>query len=609
MSRQTDDSESTALQRDETTRSSTSNRGERWYQRLKNWLWGYDFFISYHWASGGTYAVNLAARLREKGYDVFLDRAEYAMGDKWKGVGEVALRNTQRLVLIATREAVFESKPVEREVVLFTNRSCHCIPVFFGDTFAAEEQANPGKYIVLDRLPDDTLYIEDTIENLDSAPAPEVVEKLASAHGIMRRLKLRQTITVTAITVLTIFAIVATIAAVTAVEAKNEAVEANTKLRAELVESRAATIMAKLSDEKLPTKSDYAVLKVLADSDEGEPLSSEYSVRMKFVEQLLKSAENAERLRPKLPYLLQAIVGLDRQMKEKVLRDLAERLPASDDRINMVYADLATILQVERSDLCQRFAVNLVAAMERTTDESMLLHLARSLVALGDEPPNEQVRVAAQRITVVMKQTSDPDKLKILADALGRLGKQLPADHVSVAAQHIANTMERTKDSDQFFKLSLALRLLVSSLGKDLLPEHAAEITRHAIATMEHVGNADRLFQLGLVLKDLREKLTPQQAAIANRRVFHEMEKIGDAYEMQALARMVFSCDGSLSQEEAVIAAKTMTTAMEKATDPHALSDLASLCPGWASKYLKNNWLLVFTSFCPRWKNRNTAFN
>ena len=58
----------------------SSGRRGRWYQRIKDRLWGYDFFISYHWASGGTYAVNLAARLREKGYEVFLDRAEYAMG-------------------------------------------------------------------------------------------------------------------------------------------------------------------------------------------------------------------------------------------------------------------------------------------------------------------------------------------------------------------------------------------------------------------------------------------------------------------------------------------------------------------------------------------------
>lgn len=177
-----------------------------WHQSLRNWLWGYDFFISYHWGSGGTYAVNLAAQLRQKGYDVFLDRAEYAMGDKWKMVGEVALHNTQRLVLIATRSAVFDSKPVELEVVKFTDRGRHCIPIFFGDTFAEDEKANPGKFIVLERLPDDALYIEDSLENLPVGPAPKVVEDLASAHGIMRRRKLRQIITLTTVSILIVFA-------------------------------------------------------------------------------------------------------------------------------------------------------------------------------------------------------------------------------------------------------------------------------------------------------------------------------------------------------------------------------------------------------------------
>ena len=97
--------------------------------------------------------------------------------------------------MIATREAVFESKPVEREVFIFTNRGRHCIPIFFGDTFTAEEKANPGKYIVLDRLPDDTLYIEDKIENLPISPSTKTVEKLVDAYTITSRRKLRTKIT------------------------------------------------------------------------------------------------------------------------------------------------------------------------------------------------------------------------------------------------------------------------------------------------------------------------------------------------------------------------------------------------------------------------------
>ena len=76
---------------------------QRWYQRLRDWLWGYDRFISYDWDSGGTYAVNLAAQLRQKGYEIFLDRARCAMGGVWTRVGEMALRYTRRLMLIATR--------------------------------------------------------------------------------------------------------------------------------------------------------------------------------------------------------------------------------------------------------------------------------------------------------------------------------------------------------------------------------------------------------------------------------------------------------------------------------------------------------------------------
>ncbi len=52
-----------------------------WWQRLRNWLWGCDFFVSYHWASGGVSAVNPAQMLRSKGFDAFLDRADYASGD------------------------------------------------------------------------------------------------------------------------------------------------------------------------------------------------------------------------------------------------------------------------------------------------------------------------------------------------------------------------------------------------------------------------------------------------------------------------------------------------------------------------------------------------
>ena len=250
-----------------------------WYRRMRNWLWGYDFFVSYHWASGGTYAVILAAKLRERGYDVFLDRAEYAMGDDWKRIGEVALRNTQRLVLVATREAIFESKPVEREVELFTNRHRQIIPIFFGDTFAREEREHPGEFLVLDRLPDATLYIEDAPANLrEAGPSNEAVEKLVGTHGIMRRRSLRQLITVIALSLLSLFLVGALISAHRASVARNAEQQAKHTIASRLAESRYSRSQD-FSDE-VPLQEFLLVCNAAASAPPGDQNTNTYLDRL-----------------------------------------------------------------------------------------------------------------------------------------------------------------------------------------------------------------------------------------------------------------------------------------------------------------------------------------
>jgi tetratricopeptide (TPR) repeat protein len=158
------------------------------FHRVKDRLWGYDFFISYEWGTGNRYAVALAQRLRDRGFDVFLDRAEYAMGDDWKTEGHRALWNTQRLIVIATREAVTRSKPVEREVEIFTARSNHVILIVFGDELA---ELIRDEWPVLQRIPESCLRIADSTVRLSKSPAIHVVKKLVSTDRILRRRVLR----------------------------------------------------------------------------------------------------------------------------------------------------------------------------------------------------------------------------------------------------------------------------------------------------------------------------------------------------------------------------------------------------------------------------------
>ncbi len=158
------------------------------FRLIKNWLWGDDFFISYHWDSGGTYAVALAQRLRDLHYAVFLDRAEYAMGDDWREVGEVKLRNSQHLILIATRSAVTESLPVEREVEIFTSKGRQVIPI----TFAGQlEGIDRQHHKVLQRITESHLHISEELDSLEQGPTASAIETLKHTHGVLRRRNIR----------------------------------------------------------------------------------------------------------------------------------------------------------------------------------------------------------------------------------------------------------------------------------------------------------------------------------------------------------------------------------------------------------------------------------
>ena len=74
-------------------------------------MWGYDFFVSYNQASAERYAVGLAERLRKNRYDVFLDNDEIAAGESLSKTVNVALRKTQRLVVVAGERATVALTP------------------------------------------------------------------------------------------------------------------------------------------------------------------------------------------------------------------------------------------------------------------------------------------------------------------------------------------------------------------------------------------------------------------------------------------------------------------------------------------------------------------
>lgn len=200
-------------------------------RRVANHFWGYDYFISYHWASGGAYAVALAQRLRNRGYDVFLDRGEFVAGDDWKSVGGRALRNTRRLVVVATREAVPESQSVDHELQVFAARSRQVVPIVFtGDATWPARHSIDGhdreKFAALRLIAASQLYIEDEFGNLTVGASETVVQRLVGTHRVMRRRDVRALVVGVVAAVLIAFSTVSTLFGVRAYLAQFSAEDA-----------------------------------------------------------------------------------------------------------------------------------------------------------------------------------------------------------------------------------------------------------------------------------------------------------------------------------------------------------------------------------------------
>jgi hypothetical protein len=96
------------------------------FQRINDWLFGYDFFISYRWSDGREYALKLAEELQKRDYECFLDTHDYLPWGNWIIDGSRAIKKTQRLIFICTPDALVdpqgrgnEDDPIIKELTAF----------------------------------------------------------------------------------------------------------------------------------------------------------------------------------------------------------------------------------------------------------------------------------------------------------------------------------------------------------------------------------------------------------------------------------------------------------------------------------------------------------
>lgn len=154
----------------------------------EDFLYGYDFFVSYRWEDGRDYAVALAQALQHlpEGYSVFLDSSEYAAGDSLSRQGNRAVRKTSRLVLVATT-GVADSEHVKRELTVFQSTGRRVLVIDVGDSVAGLRAADRDLNRMLSQ---DGLNVREKAACLTTGPSSAAID--AVRHSLLTELKRRQ---------------------------------------------------------------------------------------------------------------------------------------------------------------------------------------------------------------------------------------------------------------------------------------------------------------------------------------------------------------------------------------------------------------------------------
>lgn len=152
------------------------------FQRLADFLFGFDFFISYCWADGRQYALELQRKLEESGFKCFLDSSDYAKGDNWRAAGRRALKKTSRLILVGTPKAVL-SEPVANELRIFSSLRRRVFPIDFNGALAGIGT----KEGIFQYLDPDLLRVIESEAALESGPSNEVLSQIRDSFNLLRQ--------------------------------------------------------------------------------------------------------------------------------------------------------------------------------------------------------------------------------------------------------------------------------------------------------------------------------------------------------------------------------------------------------------------------------------
>jgi hypothetical protein len=152
-------------------------------RQVADWVFGYDFFISYAQRDGLRYPTTVKSRLEAGGYKVCLDRDDYVAGDDLPHVTRRRVRMSRKLVVVA-RPGALQSDWVQREVDIFTETGRTAVVVDVNQSVARLQSESA---LARRLLKADWLRVDETLGAMDADVSDGVIDSLKRSFDATRQ--------------------------------------------------------------------------------------------------------------------------------------------------------------------------------------------------------------------------------------------------------------------------------------------------------------------------------------------------------------------------------------------------------------------------------------
>lgn len=536
------------------------------FQRLADWLFGYDFFISYTWSDGRKYALQLKERLEDSGFKCFLDSSDYAKGDNWREQGRRALKRTSRLVLVGTPN-VLQSEPVENELRIYSALKRRIYQIDIDGNLDPEGRNEK----IFEYLDPDGLRIHETAEAMETGPGTEVLEDIRRTFNLVRQDKKRVRWFAAAAAVFAALAIVATALGFVANRERKAANQAQTKAENVAAKSIARQLGTPAGD--LPESEIDALWELAAIPEESERIrklvlqhwledpglyagAAEDGFALKALGSDRFQDEETDRLRLKTARVLVSnitnpeqsqLIGVHAHVLWRLGRDLHPDRQAQFGKVvtggmnettgafhlSALGLALAESTSSKNKTASTDAITQLRSGLSQTRDPEDRAFLVETLAQFKSCLSSEDIEFAANSILEVMADTSDGVRLSQMALALSRFDERVPPEKIAAGAEYVLSWMTPANEF-HFQEMAEGLEALASQLAG----EHIADFAEKTLYLMNESQESFLPATLGSVLGRI-ETLDARFTQRAGKRLMELMPGVVLDQELRSLGTAI----------------------------------------------------------------------